>query len=99
MQANETSEINIRYWLAAYTRSLHEQQVDQQLQHKSVECLLPIYERRVRWTDRVKLCRAPLFPGYVFVHILDTERSQVLQTVGVVNLVSRAGLAVTLSAE
>jgi len=32
-----------------------------------------------------------LFPGYVFVHVSDTERVPVLRTIGVVNLVSVAG--------
>jgi transcription antitermination factor NusG len=88
-----------RYWLAAYTRSRHEQQVAQQLQHKNVECLLPTYERLARWSDRVKRSRTPLFPGYVFVQVDDAERVRVLETSGVVSLVSRAGHAVQLSRE
>lgn len=86
-----------RSWLAAYTRSRHEQQVAQQLQQKNLVCLLPTYERVARWSDRVKRARAPLFPGYVFVQVADSERMRVLETVGVVNLVSRAGEAVQLS--
>jgi len=86
-----------RCWLAAYTRSRHEQQVAQQLEQKKLECLLPTFERVARWSDRVKRSRAPLFPGYVFVQVSDAERARVLQTVGVVNLVSRGGKVVTLS--
>ncbi len=51
-------------WLAAYTRSCHERHVADQLQSKSLEFLLPTYERSVRWSDRIKCCPAPLFPGY-----------------------------------
>ncbi|HUK42920.1 MAG TPA: UpxY family transcription antiterminator [Candidatus Bathyarchaeia archaeon] len=90
-------EAQPRFWLAAYTRSRHEQQVAQQFQRKNLGCLLPTFERLARWSDRVKRARAPLFPGYVFVQVSDKERAQVLETVGVVNLVSRAGKAVTLS--
>ena len=86
-----------RAWLAAYTRSRHEQQVARQLEQKAVACLLPMYERLARWSDRVKRARAPLFPGYVFVQVSHAERSRVLETAGVVNLVSRAGKAVALS--
>lgn len=86
-----------RSWLAAYTRSRHEQQVAQQLRHKNLECLLPTFERSARWSDRVKRARAPLFPGYVFVQVSEHERVRVLETTGVVRLVSRAGKAVTLS--
>ncbi len=86
-----------RYWLAAYTRSRHEQRVAQQLQQKHLECLLPTYERLTRWSDRVQRARAPLFPGYVFVQVADVDRIRVLETAGVVNLVSRGGRAVLLS--
>ena len=51
----------------------------------------------VRWSDRIKRSQAPLFPGYVFVYVHKEERAAVLQTVGVVHLVSSAGRALTLS--
>ena len=80
-----------RCWLAAYTRSRHESLVADQLYVKGVESLLPTYERFSRWTDRVRRSKAPLFPGYVFVHVSNEERVPVLQTMGVVNIVSVAG--------
>ena len=42
---------------------------------------------------------APLFPSYVFVHVSDDERVQVLQTAGVVNIVSVAGQPAPLRQE
>ncbi len=95
----ETSPEQARCWLAAYTRSRHEQQVAKQLQQKQVSYLLPTYERLARWSDRVVRSEAPLFPGYLFVHVSDRERAPILQTAGVVRLVSRAGKAVVLSQE
>jgi transcription antitermination factor NusG len=83
-------------WLAAYTRSRHEHHVADQLRLKDLEFLLPTYERLARWSDRIKRSPAPLFPGYVFVHVSDRERVSVLQTMGVVNLVSSAGRAAVL---
>ena len=80
-----------RRWLAAHTRSRHENQVASQLGRKGVEALLPTYEKFTRWTDRIRRARAPLFPGYVFVRVSEAERLPVLQTSGVVNLVSFAG--------
>lgn len=82
---------NRRCWLAAYTRSRHEQQVSRQLEQKNLEHLLPTYDRLTRWSDRIKRVETPLFPGYVFVHIREDERLLLLETVGVVNLVSAAG--------
>lgn len=84
-------------WLAAYTRSRHELQVARLLEQKQLACLLPTYERLARWSDRVKRTRSPLFPGYVFVQASAAERARVLETAGVVSLVSRAGKAIVLS--
>ena len=80
-----------RYWLAAYTRSRHEGHVADQFARKGLDTLLPTYEKFTRWSDRIRRSRAPLFPGYVFVRVSDAERLPVLQTSGVVNLVSVAG--------
>ena len=52
-----------------------------------------------RWSDRVKRVTAPLFPSYVFVHVSDDERVRVLQTAGVVNIVSVAGKPAPLREE
>jgi transcription antitermination factor NusG len=88
-----------RCWLAAYTRSRHESHVASKLSLKGVESLLPTYARLTRWSDRIKRSQAPLFPGYVFVHVTEAERVPVLQTAGVVNLVSVAGKAARLQEE
>jgi transcription antitermination factor NusG len=88
-----------RRWLVAYTRCHHEQTVARQFEQKQLECLLPTFERVVRWSDRVKRSRAPLFPGYVFVHSNEADRLHVLQTEGVIHVVSRAGKPVPLSEE
>jgi transcription antitermination factor NusG len=80
-----------RHWLAAYTKARHETRVASQLEAKAVAFLLPTYERTSRWSDRFKRISTPLFPGYVFIHVSDDERTRVLQTSGVVRIVSAAG--------
>ncbi len=88
-----------RSWLAAYTRSRYEHEVARQFSQKNLENLLPTYERLSRWSDRIKRTRMPLFPGYVFVRIDESDRVPVLQTLGVVHLVSVAGEPAILSDE
>jgi len=80
-----------RCWLAAYTRPCHEFRVAEQLRTRNVEALLPTYERVARWSDRIRRSQAPLFPGYVFVRASHVERVAVLQTGGVLRIVSVAG--------
>ncbi|HUI84632.1 MAG TPA: UpxY family transcription antiterminator [Candidatus Binatia bacterium] len=88
-----------RCWLAAYTRSRHEHAIARQLRLKNVECLLPTFEQLVRWSDRIRRSRTPLFPGYIFVYVSECERLPVLQTVGIVRLVSVAGEPAVLREE
>jgi transcription antitermination factor NusG len=87
----QLEEHHRRCWLAAYTRSRHEQHVANQLQLKDLEFLLPTFQHWTRWSDRIKRSQAPLFPGYIFVHVSDGERVPVLETMGVVHLVCIAG--------
>ncbi len=55
------------YWYAIYTRSKHEQKVNDRLGIKCIETFLPLIERWSRRKDRRKRIKIPLFPGYLFV--------------------------------
>ena len=54
-------------WYAIYTRSKHEQKVNDRLGRKHIETFLPLIERWSRRKDRRKRIKLPLFPGYLFV--------------------------------
>ena len=79
------------HWYAAYTCANHEKGVAQQLERKSVECLLPLYESVRRWKDRRVRLQLPLFPGYVFVRLALRDRLRALQIPGVAKLVGFDG--------
>ncbi len=83
-------------WYAAYTSANHEKRVQMQLQERSVESLLPLYEECRRWKDRSKRLQLPLFPGYVFVRLALRDRLEVLRIPGVARLVSFNGDPVPL---
>src|SRR5271154_1507322 len=74
-------------WYAAYTRANHEKGVIQQLERRSMECFLPLYENVRRWKDRRVRLQLPLFPGYVFVRLALRDRLRVLEIPSVVRLV------------
>jgi transcription termination/antitermination protein NusG len=78
-------------WFALRVRSNFEQPVSNLLSAKGVEEFLPRYRCRRIWSDRVRDLQLPLFPGYVFCRIPIEERSLVLATTGVVNLVGVHG--------
>lgn len=75
------------HWYATYTRSHHEKSVAEQLQIRTLEHFLPLYETVRKWKDRRKRMELPLFPGYIFVRIPLQERLRVLVVPGVVRLV------------
>jgi transcription antitermination factor NusG len=83
-------------WYAAYTSPRHEKSVQRQLRERGIKCFLPVYRSMRRWKDRRKEIELVLFPGYVFVHILLSDRLRVLQLAGVVRFVSFRGLPTAL---
>lgn len=78
-------------WYAAYTNANHEKSVSKQLEQRSVEHFLPLYESVRAWKDRRVRLQMPLFPGYIFVKMALLHRLQVLQVPGVVYLVGFNG--------
>src|SRR5215470_11754642 len=78
-------------WYATYTCANHEKRVREQLEQRSVESFLPIYEMVRRWKDRRMRLQLPLFPGYLFTRIPATDRLRVLQVPGVARLVGFNG--------
>ena len=78
-------------WFATYTCSRHEKVVAKQLAQRRVETFLPLYRSWHRWKDRRKQVEVALFPSYVFVRTSPAEFLRVLQTPGVVSLVSFQG--------
>lgn len=87
--APSVSALTGRDWYAIQTRSRHEKAVSHHLQMRGVDQYLPTVVETHRWSDRRKKIELPLFPGYIFVHLFDSNecRVQVLRTPGVVGFV------------
>ncbi len=79
------------HWYAVYTRPRHEKKVNEELVEKGMETFLPLVKKISQWKDRKKKIDAPLFKGYLFVHIDYKDRYTVLQTKGVVKIVNFSG--------
>lgn len=75
-------------WFAAYTRPRHEKAVASALDQRGYEIVFPSYQFASRWKDRTKQVELPLFPGYLFVRCEVRKRLPVLQTPGLLHLVS-----------
>ncbi len=90
-------ELNrLPHWYAVSTRARHEKKVFQLLLQKGVVSFLPLQTFHRRWSDRYKTVQEPLFSCYVFVKIALQDRLPVLQTDGVVRLVSFNNVPATI---
>jgi transcription antitermination factor NusG len=74
-------------WYALHVRSQHEKIVASALRGKGFEEFLPLYQRKHRWSDRIKVIERPLFPGYVFCRFDLQKRLPILVTPGVLLIV------------
>jgi len=82
-------------WYALYTRSRFEKKLLFELTQRSIEVFLPMREVLSRWKDRRKRIWMPLFPGYIFIHHVNTptNRYRILNLPGAVRFVGREGHA------
>ena len=98
--ANVSSEVqpSPEVWLALQTRYRFEKKVAAQLASKGMQVFLPLRKENRAWSDRTKEIMVPLFPGYAFVRSDRSvmRRVLVLQTAGVMGVVSFAGTAATV---
>ncbi|MBN8835950.1 MAG: UpxY family transcription antiterminator [Sphingobacteriia bacterium] len=83
--------MDAKKWFAVYTKPRWEKKVDALLTKKDIESWCPVQKVERQWTDRKKIIEDPLFRSYVFVHIKETERIEVLRTDGVLNYVHYLG--------
>lgn len=80
-------------WYAVHTRSRHEKRIELSLRQAGVDSFLPLIREVHRWSDRRQEVRLPLFPCYLFVHVVPgtAARLTVLKTPGVLNFVGTGG--------
>jgi transcription antitermination factor NusG len=72
-------------WFALRVLANHERAVSLRLGRLGVASYSPEYAERVRWSDRTKTTRRPLFPGYLFAQICDqAEYAAAVSAAGVV---------------
>ena len=75
-------------WIAVYTKARHEKIVKEEFIKKGFETYLPLLRERRKWSDRKKWVEFPMFRSYVFVRIYLNEILPVLETSGVVRIIS-----------
>src|SRR5579862_4869082 len=74
-------------WFALRVRTKHELSIASSLRRRGYDPLVPLYQCRRVWSDRIKVVDAPLFPGYLFCRLNIDHRLPVLMTPGIVQIV------------
>ncbi|MGH9695024.1 MAG: transcription termination/antitermination protein NusG [Bryobacteraceae bacterium] len=74
-------------WYAIQVKTSCEQRVRVHLEQRCYSVFLPTQRVRRRWSDRIKIVDAPLFPGYVFCQFDNHCPAKVITTPGVLNIV------------
>lgn len=73
---NQYSDASDPRWFAVSTKSRQERTAASTLESLGISHFLPLIEQERSWSDRKKVITAPLFPGYLFVHIAKTAECQ-----------------------
>ncbi|MGC4100498.1 UpxY family transcription antiterminator [Ferruginibacter sp.] len=82
---------NNTWWHAVYTKPRWEKKVAAQLEEKGIEFYCPLNKVVKQWSDRKKTVLEPLFKSYVFVHVPEDKKWELLKINGVLNYVTWLG--------
>ena len=85
-------------WYAIHTRARHEKRIDVGLRQAGIDTFLPLMREVHHWSDRRKEVELPLFPCYLFVHLVPGSRTRlsVLKTPGVLDFVGGKGMGAVI---
>jgi transcription antitermination factor NusG len=75
-------------WYAVRVRSRFEFVTSAALAERGYDTFLPSYRSRRTWSDRTKEIDVPLFPGYLFCRFDSAHAHRVLNSPGVIHVVS-----------
>jgi transcriptional antiterminator RfaH len=89
--------INTAYkWYPVYTQARAEKKAYQALINKGVESYLPLHRQQKQWSDRKKWVEEPFIKSYLFVHITEQQKTEVLMTKGIARFIYFSGEVATM---
>src|SRR6476620_283455 len=78
-------------WYAVYTKPRWEKKVAGLFEKRGIEHYCPLNKVVKQWSDRKKTVLEPLFKSYVFVHVAESKRWELLNIPGIINYVTWLG--------
>lgn len=89
-ETDYTTPTSFRGWFAVRVKRSLEISVASCLQSAGYETLLPLRRIPRKWSDRIKILEAPIFPGYIFCEFDPYQPLPVEMIPGVMGIVSFA---------
>jgi transcription antitermination factor NusG len=86
-------------WQLVYTVARHEKVVATQLESRGIDNFVPLYKATHLWHKRSVNLELPLFPSYVFIHLDESNRRNVVTVPGIVSIISFQGRPAVVPAE
>lgn len=77
-------------WYALWLMANSEFVVEDALRGYGIESFLPTWDDKTQWSDRKKVIRRPLFPGYIFARCDDGPRREILRIAGVLEVLPKS---------
>ena len=84
--ANKLRGMSLLLWHVAHTRPRCEKKLLQYCERENLLARLPCYQSAHKYRGKTVVFQKPLFPGYVFLQIREDQRSLVLQSDHLANL-------------
>jgi transcriptional antiterminator RfaH len=78
-------------WYPVYTQPRAEKKAYLALINKGIEAYLPLHRQQKQWSDRKKWVEEPFIKSYLFVHISEQQKTEVLMTRGVARFIYFSG--------
>ncbi|MDO6435738.1 UpxY family transcription antiterminator [Flavitalea sp. BT771] len=88
LDVRKNEDTSAKKWYIAYTFPKAERRIHSKLESMGYSSYLPLHKVIRNWSDRKKELEVPLFPNYIFIQILPSERFSVLEIKGIVRYVS-----------
>ncbi len=86
-------------WRVFYTAPRAEKMCEKRMLEQGLDVFLPKITMSRRWKDRQKKVTEPLFRSYIFGHVTEKERLEVLQIKGIVRSIVFGGSLAEMTCE
>ncbi len=80
-----------KHWFVFYTKPRNEKKATERLIRRGYDMYCPLVHTVRQWSDRKKKVATPMFNSYIFGHLTELERTEVVQDPAIVTTIFWSG--------